>query len=353
MHKTGEVAGGVMSSNIYKVGGLFSGVGGIELGFSLKDKFNIIWGTDIDEYASKTYGLNFQHRFIQQDINNLKGSELDHVDVLVGGFPCQAFSVAGYRKGFEDARGNIFFQIIRLINELPSKPKVLMLENVKNLATHDNRRTFTIIQDQLEQSGYCVFSNILNTCEYTSIPHNRERTFIVCFLEGKDAYMNPDMPMSATFKYLFPRNKLNQVRPVKEFLENRKVEEKHYYRENKYNYKELVESVTDSDTVYQWRRKYVRANKSGVCPTLTANMGTGGHNVPIIKDIYGIRRLTPRECFNLQGFPADYKLPDNVPMSQLYKQAGNSVTVDMVREVAQVIHQCLENQENKEAATTG
>tara|TARA_Y100000588_G_scaffold363538_1_gene426300 strand:+ start:155 stop:652 length:498 start_codon:yes stop_codon:yes gene_type:complete len=165
--------------------------------------------------------------------------------------------------------------------------------------------------------------------------------------------MNPDMPMSATFKYLFPRNKLNQVRPVKEFLENRKVEEKHYYRENKYNYKELVESVTDSDTVYQWRRKYVRANKSGVCPTLTANMGTGGHNVPIIKDIYGIRRLTPRECFNLQGFPAEYKLPDNVPMSQLYKQAGNSVTVDMVREVAQVIHQCLENQENKEAAITG
>jgi len=330
-----------MENKIFKVGGLFSGVGGIELGFSNKNKFKIAWGNDFDSYASKTYRKNFTHPFYEKDINELRGKDLEAVDVLVGGFPCQAFSVAGYQKGFEDERGNVFFQIIRLINELPKKPEVLLLENVKNIYTHDKKKTFRIIQDSLEKTGYCVFSKIMNTCEYTSVPQNRERTFIVCFLEGKDAFLDPSKPKSTYFQKVFPPEKNIKLKPISYFLESNEVDEKYYYRQDKYNYNELSESITKKNTFYQWRRVYVRENKSGVCPTLTANMGTGGHNVPLIKDDYGIRKITPRECFNLQGFPKNFKLPKDVPNTQLYKQAGNAVTVDMVKQLSSIIYDCL------------
>lgn len=329
-----------MTNRVYKVGGLFSGVGGIELGFSIENKFSIAWGTDIDRHASETYRANFKHKFIETDINHLKGSDLSEVDVLVGGFPCQAFSVAGYRKGFEDDRGNIFFQIIRIIKELPRKPRVLLLENVKNLATHDKNRTLTIIRDQLETLGYAVFNSILNTSEYTNIPHNRERTFILCFLADK--YHPPE---TNPFKYLNHHKNQTTLNSINDFLEDNPVEEKYYYREDKYNYSQLAEVINNSGTVYQWRRTYVRENKSGVCPTLTANMGTGGHNVPLILDNSGIRKLTPRECFNLQGFPRDFKFPDKVPNTQLYKQAGNSVTVTLVRQLALLIYSYINSEQ--------
>ena len=332
-----------MTKKIYKVGGLFSGIGGIETGFSLKEKFEILWASDFDKYSSKTYRKNYKHKFIEKDINDLKGSELEEVDVLVGGFPCQAFSVAGYQKGFEDKRGEVFFQIIRIINELRNKPKVLLLENVKNIYTHDKKNTFRVIEDTLKKTGYKVFSKILNTSEYTNIPHNRERTFIICFLEDKNTTTYQSKLMIEEFESLFPPKKINSKKPLSYFLEKDEVDEKYYYRQDKYNYKELVKSITKKETFYQWRRVYVRENKSGVCPTLTANMGTGGHNVPLIKDESGIRKLTPRECFNLQGFSKDFQFPDDVPNTQLYKQAGNSVTVNMIEELAKIIYQCLQS----------
>ena len=104
--------------------------------------------------------------------------------MLTGGFPCQAFSVAGYRKGLKDERGNLFYEIVRLIDELKYKPKVLLLENVKNFSSHDKGRTLQILRDELESLGYCVFNHVLNTSTYTGIPLNRERTFIICFLDG-------------------------------------------------------------------------------------------------------------------------------------------------------------------------
>jgi len=330
-----------MANKVYKVGGVFSGVGGIELGFSDKDKFRIAWGTDFDRHASKTYRKNFSHPFYEIDINELNGKDLEAVDVLVGGFPCQAFSVAGYQKGFEDKRGDVFFQIIRLINELPKKPKVLLLENVKNIYTHDKKKTFRIIQESLEQTGYCVFSKIMNTCEYTSVPQNRERTFIFCFLGGEDTFLDSSETKSTYFHNIFPTEKKTKLRPISDFLERNAVDEKYYYRQDKYNYNELIGSITKKNTFYQWRRVYVRENKSGVCPTLTANMGTGGHNVPLIKDNFGIRKITPRECFNLQGFPKSFKLPKDVPNTQLYKQAGNSVTVDMFKQFSSIIYSYL------------
>jgi DNA (cytosine-5)-methyltransferase 1 len=325
----------------YTIGGLFSGVGGIEQGFINKG-FDVLWSNDIDEPSSKTFKLNFHHKHILQDIHLLKGKNLEPVDVLVGGFPCQAFSIAGYRKGFQDQRGNLFFEIARLIDELKFKPKALLLENVKNFYSHDNGNTYKVVKKTLEELGYSVFTNILNTSVITRIPQNRERTFIICFLEGKDALLDPKNKMSNKFNKVFPPDKINNPKHISNFLETKKVDDKFYYGKEKYMYEELLKSIKSKDTVYQWRRHYVRENKKDVCPTLTANMGTGGHNVPLIMDQWGFRKLTPRECFNLQGFPKSYKLPDDIANSHLYKQAGNSVTVTLIEILAEQIKECLD-----------
>ena len=331
-----------MKNRIFKVGGLFSGVGGIELGFSKTNKFEIAWATDRDKYSAKTYRNNFKHLFYEKDINDIKGDDLEAVDVLVGGFPCQAFSVAGYQKGFEDERGDVFFQIIRLINELPKKPVVLLLENVKNIYTHDKKKTFKIIQDSLEKTGYCVFSKVLNTSEYTNIPQNRERTFIICFKDEADWEFSDKPSCSRKFSDQLPLSKSKKKKSFRELLEKGDVHERFYYKQDAYMYKDLKKSITSKDTVYQWRRVYVRKNKSNECPTLTANMGTGGHNVPLIKDGLGIRKLTPRECLNFQGFPKSFKFPDDMPVSQRYKQAGNAVTVTLIKKIAGIISNSLD-----------
>ena len=202
------------------VGGLFSGVGGIELGF-IENGFDVLWSNDIDINSSHTFNENFSHKHILRDIHELNGNELEPIDVLVGGFPCQAFSVAGYRKGFGDDRGNLFFEIARLITELPKKPKALLLENVKNFYTHDKGNTFRVVKETLEELGYCVFSKVLNTSVYTNIPQNRERTFIICFLEGKDALVENEKSMSFAFDKIFPPKPLNKPLHIKKFLESK------------------------------------------------------------------------------------------------------------------------------------
>jgi len=329
--------------NFYTVGGLFSGIGGIELGF-IKNNFKVLWSNDIDVASAVTFTKNFKHRHILQDIHTLKGSDLDPVDVLVGGFPCQAFSVAGYRKGFNDHRGNLFFEIIRLVNELEERPKVLFLENVKNFYTHDHGNTFKVVKEALEKNGYFVFSKVLNTSSYTKIPQNRERTFIIAFDEGAGALLDPSHKMSHTFDAIFPPKEIKKPDHIEKYLEKGKVDDRFYYGADKYMFKELKETMKSRHTVYQWRRQYVRENKSDVCPTLTANMGTGGHNVPLIIDDYGFRKLTPRECLNFQGFPKSYKLPKEIATSQIYKQAGNSVTVALITELAKLVKIALDAQ---------
>ena len=326
----------------YTVGGLFSGVGGIEQGF-INNDFKVLWSNDIDEPSSKTFKQNFDHQHILQDIHTLKGKDLGPVDVLVGGFPCQAFSIAGYRKGFDDNRGNLFFEILRLVKELKKRPKVLFLENVKNFYTHDHGNTFATVHKELEKNGYCVFHKVLNTSSITKVPQNRERTFIICFDEGAGAILDPSQKMTQKFIQIFPPKEIKQTDSIRKYLEKKEVEERFFYGEEKYMYKELKETIKSKDTVYQWRRQYVRENKSNVCPTLTANMGTGGHNVPLIMNDDGrYRKLTPRECFNLQGFPKSYKLPNDIPVSQLYKQAGNSVTVRIIEVLAGLIKDALD-----------
>lgn len=306
-----------------KVASFFVGVGGIDLAFE-NAGFELVYANEIDTYPSETFELNHKIKVDMRSIEDVDGKDVPDCDVILAGFPCQAFSIAGYRKGFEDVRGNLFFDVLRIA--LKKKPKVIFLENVKNLKGHDSGKTYKIIKESLEANGYYVKERVLNAFKYGDIPQNRERIYIVAFKSKR-----------ASEKFKFP-DEVTLTTKLSDLIDfNKKVDERYYYtKENCYFYDQLVENVTSKDTVYQWRRQYVRANKSNVCPTLTANMGTGGHNVPIVKTKYGFRKLTPRECFNLQGFPKNYKLP-NQANGRLYKQAGNSVVVPVVERIAEKI----------------
>ncbi|MDA3839505.1 MAG: transcriptional repressor LexA [Patescibacteria group bacterium] len=297
---------------------LFAGIGGIRLGFE-KSGFNTVFANDFDKACKVTYDLNFKTaKLVVEDMRKIGVNDLPEFDFLLGGFPCQSFSIAGYRKGFNDQdRGNLFFDIARIIES--RRPAGFLLENVKNLKGHDGGKTFKIIEKTLKDLGYHVKSKILNSMEYGNVPQNRERIYIVGF-KTKKFINNFEFPSQVKLK-----NKITDI------LES-KVDSKYYYN-GKPLFEKIKNDVKEVGKVYQWRRKYVRENKKGVCPTLTANMGMGGHNVPIIKDKKGIRKLTPRECASIQGFPKSYKLP-KLADSALYKQLGNSVTVTTIEAIA-------------------
>lgn len=312
-----------------KVAGFFSGVGGIELGFE-QVGFDVIYSNEIDKNAAETFLKNNNSKLIVDDIYNVKSDDVPDIDVIVGGFPCQAFSIAGYRKGFEDERGEVFFQLARIIKD--KMPRVIFIENVKNLVSHDNGNTFKVIKETLENYGYYLKTMVLNASEYGNIPQNRERVYIIGFL-NKDDFENFDKIERLELK--------KSISDIVDF--NKKVDEKYYYRKEKnIFYDELEKEITKKNTLYQWRRKYVRENKSNLCPTLTANMGTGGHNVPLVLTKYGIRKLTPKECFLFQGYPSNFELPENLAQSHLYKQAGNSVVVPVIKRLAENIKKAIE-----------
>lgn len=307
----------------YKVAGFFSGVGGIERAFA-QAGWNVVWSNEIDAHAVTTLLANVEHQVVHDDIYNIEAEDIPEIDALVGGFPCQAFSIAGEQRGFQDERGVVFFRLIRII--ACKLPRVICLENVSNLQTHDKGRTYEIISTSLRKLGYKLHTLILNSTEYGNIPQNRKRIYICGFLQQRD-WQNFISPQ--------PQRLRAHVSDFVDF--EQQVADKYYYTPEKHSYyPELARGVTQIGKIYQWRRKYVRENKMGVCPTLTANMGVGGNNVPIIRTPHGIRKLTPRECFRLQGFTDDFILP-NIADSHLYKQAGNSVVIPVVRAVAQAI----------------
>ena len=324
----------------YKMASLFAGIGGIDYGFEFAG-IQPVWANEIDKYCAVTFTANHKDiKLIVDDICNIKGKNIPKVDILAGGFPCQPFSIAGYRKGFEDDRGNMFFQIMRLVDEMAdnkNKPRVIFLENVKNLKTHDKGNTFEVIKGKLEEHGYYVTEKVLNTCEYGNLPQNRERIFIVGFLNKKD-FDNFKWP-----------NKIVLTKTIDKVVDwNAEVDKKYLYGSEKKCYELLKENITEKNTIYQYRRVYVRVNKGGVCPTLTANMGMGGHNVPlIINNQNKIRKLLPIECLRLQGFPDDFIIPSELCDSRVYKQAGNAVSVNVVKRVASNIKQAMEETDNE------
>ncbi|WP_243342307.1 DNA cytosine methyltransferase [Anaerococcus sp. AGMB09787] len=323
---------------------LFAGVGGIDLAFE-KAGFETIYANEFDKNARETYKLNFPKVNIDgRDIREVNKDELPkEASIVLSGFPCQSFSIAGYRKGLEDeTNGDLFFETLRIAKAINAD--IIFLENVKNLVSHDKGKTFRIILDALENNGYYVDYKVLNAKEFGNVAQNRERIYVVAF-KNKEHLNNFEFPKPIAL-----------TKNIRDFIDfSKKQDEKYYYTKESFKqYDILKEEMTDSEAIYQWRRKYVRKNQSGVCPTLTANMGTGGHNVPlIVDDSKKIRKLTPRETFNLQGFPRSYKLPE-ISNGHLYKQAGNSVVVDVVYRIAKnIMNSIKENLEVEEKEELG
>jgi len=313
---------------IFSVGDMFAGIGGIALGFQ-EAGFSISWANEFDKKACITYKNNFDHCLLEEDVRLLKPSELPKVDVITAGFPCQAFSVAGYRRGFEDPRGNLFFEIAKFIDYM--RPKAFLLENVKNLLTHNNSNTLATIKNVIENDlGYSFNYCMLSAHKHGNIPQSRERLYMVGFKdkEHRDVFFRPPIRLKLDSK-------------IEDFLEKGKQDDKYYFTKDHKYIPQLEEVMKRRDTLYQWRRVYVRENKQNLCPTLTANMGTGGHNVPLLVDDYGYRRLIPKECFRFQGFPDNFCLPAALPDSALYKQVGNSVVVPVIARLAKIISRIL------------
>ncbi len=309
---------------------LFAGIGGFRIALQNVGG-KCIYTSEWNQDAKITYRENFGEvpfGDITKDVT--KNYIPNDFDILCAGFPCQAFSIAGYQKGFADTRGTLFFDLEQIIEK--HRPKVVFLENVKNLVSHDKGNTFKIILETLEQKlGYKVFHKVLNTMTHANVPQNRERIFIVAF---------DPIQVLRWSDFKFP-SKIKLTKSIHDILEKGKQDDIFYYPKTHQYYTELEKTMTSKDTVYQWRRVYVRENKSNVCPTLTANMGAGGHNVPLIIDDFGIRKLTPKECFAFQGYPMKkYKLP-KIANSKLYMQAGNSVTTSLIERIGNEILKVL------------
>ena len=284
----------ISSTKDYRLIDLFAGIGGIRLAFSDVFGDNVVFSSEIDKYARAIYTANFKD-IPQGDITKIDESLIPSFDILLAGFPCQPFSNAGPRRGFNDERAHLFFHIERIVKY--HRPQVVFLENVKGLKTHDKGNTYKTIYNRLKNLGYSIHSKILNAKDF-GVPQNRERIFIVCFRDKK---------IFDNFQFPQPLNK--KVR-VQDLLE-KEVEEKFYYTNTKH-YHMLKKAMTSKDTCYQLRRSYVRENKNNLCPTLTANIGTGGNNVPLIIDNKDIRKLTPRECARFQGISDDFALQKNI-----------------------------------------
>ncbi len=309
-----------------------AGTGAFSLVFEETNLVETVFANDFEPNSEKIFNENFTTKLKCCDILSLDvKKDIPKHDILTSGFPCQPFSIAGNQDGFNDSRSNVFWKLLEIIKY--HKPRVAIFENVKNLESHDDGNTFKIITDEIKKLNYLYKYKILNTCEITPVPQNRERIYIVCFKDKKDYD-----------KFEFPENiSVKEKKKIVNFME-KKIPQKYYYGDSLKVWEEINTNVTkhiNTNTIYQYRRYYVRENKNAVCPTLTANMGGGGHNVPLLKDDTGIRKLTPRECFNLQGFPQSYQFP-KISDSALYKLAGNAVSVPVVEKLVNNLIKALD-----------
>jgi DNA (cytosine-5)-methyltransferase 1 len=294
---------------------VFSGIGTPELALqSMNIEHNVLFAAEIDKYARETYLNNCKlpNKFYT-DVSKIDGSMYSgQVNLFVGGSPCQSFSMAGKRGGFKDTRGTLFYEYVRLIKEI--QPDVFIYENVKGIQSHDKGKTFNIVLNTFKELNYFFKWNILNTADY-GIPQNRERFYCVGF---KNKMFYDDFNFEKPYKlktswrdFVLIEKKVNPKFTLTE------KNYKHYNR----SFGSKGKNITDMR----------------ICPTLTESMGTGGGNVPYFKSEIKIegetqfRKLTPRECFNLQGFDDSFKFPSNMSNGRLYKQAGNAMSLNILK----------------------
>ena len=308
------------------IGSLFSGIGGIELGFKLAG-FDTLWANEFDKDACTTYKYNFPDvKLFEEDIRKLDISKLEYVDVLTAGFPCQPFSVCGNKKGFKDERGNLFFEIMRVADAI--QPPVIFLENVANHTEHDNGRTFNIIHNELISRDYFIRYLVADACDY-GVPQHRTRTYIVAFKSQE-----------ACEQFDFPEKREIEKRIFDVIDKSAKIDERYYLHPGTYQYNKMADAINDENQIYRFSDYGIQSSKEGISFTLKANMGTWRDRIPIIKDIYGIRKITPYEALALQGFPDTFRF-DSISSQAAYKQIGNSVCVPVVEGIAKQISKII------------
>lgn len=307
------------------VGSMFAGIGGICLGFK-QNGCELIWANEIDKYACKTYRLNFGDSYlVEGDIQKIDTKDIPKFDILTAGFPCQAFSSVGLLQGFDDPRGNLFFETARVINAV--KPRVVFLENVANLVKHDEGRTFEVIIKTLNNLGYHVVWQVMNAKEYGNLPQQRNRIYIVAFKYKKNLV-----------KFHFPEQ-IPLTRTAFDLYDKERQADK-YYMDGHRMWDRMMEYMTDRKRVYRFTDWGLSRGMEGICPTLLAAMGSRFERIPFFYDGYSVRLMTPRECARLQGFPEDYILPEQHE-KQVYKQIGNSVCVPIINRIAENIVKSL------------
>ena len=314
----------------YTVASMFSGIGGIDLAFK-QSGFKIIWANELDKYACRTYRLNFSDDYlVEGDIQNIKTDDIPNFDVLVDGFPCQAFSSVGLQKGFDDPRGNLFFETARVISK--KNPKIVFFENVANLIKHDDGKTFETIKNTMEELDYHLTFKIMNASDY-GIPQQRNRIYIVASKSKKfiDEFTFPqERPLNHDAFYFFDKEK----------------QDSSYYMDGHKKWNDMVQYMTDKHRIYRFTDWGISHGRDGICPTLLAAMGSPYERIPFFFDEFSIRKITQREAARLQGFPEDFKFPIDKTPKQVYKQIGNSVCVPIVREIAEKIMIALTEETN-------
>ena len=324
----------------YKFIDLFAGIGGFHLALNSFGA-TCVFASEWDKYAAQTYEQNFHFKPFG-DITKIIATEIPAHDILCGGFPCQAFSVSGKQKGFEDTRGTLFFDIARIVNQ--HKPKVLFLENVKNLAKHNDGNTLKIILKTLDELGYNVFSKIINTSNF-GLPQNRQRLYIVAFEKSikSDAFQFPE----AT------NEKVCLVQVLEDEPPNAKIIE----RDDIEIYKDAVEFPTFSCNADLMNKpiQIGKVNKGGQgeriyhplghAITLSAYGGGVGSKTGLYLVNGKIRKLSPRECARIQGFPDHFSI--NERDTQSYKQFGNSVSVNVLQHIIGEISKVLKLNESE------
>ena len=305
---------------------LFSGIGGIDLGFQ-QAGFEIVCANELDKDVCKTYRQNFPDtELFECDIRKLDASLLSKVDIITAGFPCQSFSVCGNQKGFRDNRGNLFFEIMRITDVI--NPQIIFLENVANLVEHDNGHTFNVIHNELVSRGYYLRYIVADACDY-GIPQHRTRTYLLEYRDGKQ-YESYHVPEKVKIK--------KQIFDIIDKCV--KVDDSFYLPENTPKYNKMFKAITDEKQIYRFSDYGIQKSKDGICFTLKANMGTWYDRVPIIKDNYGIRKITPEECLALMGYPQEFSFPDISEKSK-YKQCGNTVVVPLIKEIAECLSKTI------------
>lgn len=303
---------------------LFCGLGGFRLALESYGA-KCVFSSDIDKKVSETYQNNFGD-YPLSDITKIDEKEIPHHDILCAGFPCQAFSISGKQKGFEDTRGTLFRDVVRIAKY--HKPELLLLENVKNLEKHDNGQTFNVIKENIENIGYNMYHKVLNASEY-GVPQSRERIYMVCIRKDLD---------NENYKFPLPIKEMKCVNDV--LISN--GEEKKFIITKPYKLKEdIEEKQINMFKIYNKPMRIGTVNKGGQgdriydpmgqAITLSAEGGGTGAKTGLYYINNEVRKLHPRECARLMGYPEEYII--NESTNQAHKQFGNSVVVDVLQYV--------------------